>query len=89
MAIVERSFLGDGPHLALGNVSSGQDPRNYGHEMVRLIEESASDGPVVRIPDDFPKVSVDEWLSLLMREDPIELPISAAELVAETRREVE
>ena len=56
--------------------------------MTRLIEGSSSDGPVVPIPDD-PTVSVDEWLSSLMREDPIELPITAAELVAEARHEAE
>ena len=47
-------------------------------------EQVELDPAVVPIPDDGGR-SMDDWLASLMRDEPIELRVSAAELVAEVR----
>lgn len=56
--------------------------------MARRSEDIESDPAVVLIGDDGEQ-SVDEWLASLRRLEPIELTVSAADLVAEARAEQE
>jgi hypothetical protein len=56
--------------------------------MARRADDIASDPALVLI-DDHHTLSMDEWLASMMRGEPIELMISAAELVTEGRAEQE
>lgn len=52
--------------------------------MARRAEDFELDPVVVPIPDDG-EGSVDEWLASLLHDEPIELPIPAAQLLADVR----
>jgi hypothetical protein len=55
--------------------------------MVKSAEDPAMD-PVIRvIEDDRPRLSLGEWLERLRGDEPVDLGISAAELLAEARAE--
>ena len=55
--------------------------------VVKSAEVPATD-PVIRvIEDDRPRVSLGEWLERLRGDEPVDLGISAAELLAEARAE--
>lgn len=56
--------------------------------MPRRDEQVELDPVVVLIPDE-PGQSMDEWLASLTRDEPIELAVSAADLVREVRSEHE
>lgn len=57
--------------------------------MPRPVLDSELDPVIVLIPDDT-EGSMDDWLASLPRDEPpIELPVPAAELIAEVRRESE
>ena len=56
--------------------------------MARRPEDFEIDPVVVLIPD-APTITMDEWLAALRTDGPVDLPVSAAELVAEARAEAE
>lgn len=56
----------------------------YSWRMARRVKDLELDPVVVPIPDDY-KLSMDDWLGSLLRSEPVDLPISGAELVAEAR----
>lgn len=51
--------------------------------MVRRAEEH--DPAVVLINDEEPSMTFEEWLALIADDEPVDLGISAAELLAEAR----
>lgn len=56
--------------------------------MARLANNIELDPVVVPIPDDR-DLSMDDWLASLIHDEPVELSISGADLVAEARAEQE
>ena len=57
----------------------------YRGVMAKRADDSALD-PIIRlIDDDRPRLSMKEWLALIDSREPVDLGISAAELLAEAR----
>ncbi len=55
----------------------------YRSDMAKRAEDY--DPVVVLIDDDEPKMTIAEWLALIDSREPVDLGISAAELLAEAR----
>lgn len=62
--------------------------QGYPWPMARPVKALDPDPAVVPIADDSDG-SIDDWLRSLMRDEPIELSVTGAELVAEARAEQE
>jgi hypothetical protein len=54
--------------------------------MAREAEEFAADPVVVLIEEEAPTMTFEEWLDLVGQDEPVDLGVSAAELLAEARR---
>jgi predicted nucleic acid-binding protein len=56
----------------------------YRCRMAKRANDLGTDPVIVVIPDDF-DVTFDEWLATLRRDEPLKLPVTSAQLVAEAK----